>query len=306
MDSTTFHLVQQKENRRLTNEKNKWLWMVLAFLLLIPIPAYADVAVGDMIVTLGENLTPEQKQLLLTEMKAPEDAEIITVSNKEEHQYLGKYISKSLIGTRAISSSAITIGDKGTGIQVTTKNINWVTDEMYINALITAGVKDAKIYITAPIEVSGTAALTGIIKAYEVSTDTVIPEDVKQAANEEMVETANLGEDIGQEEATALMAKVKEQIAEQKPKTVEEVQTIIQDSAKELNISLTDEQLQSLISFFNKLKELNIDWNQVGNQLSEAKDKLTGYLESEEGKGFLAKIKEVFTSIVEAIKSFFS
>ncbi len=287
-------------------KKNKLLLMVLAFLLLIPIPAYADVAAGDMIITLGENLTEEQKQLLLTEMKAPENAEIITVSNQEEHQYLGNYISKSLIGTRAISSSAITIGDKGTGIQVTTKNINWVTDEMYINALITAGVKDAKIYITAPIEVSGTAALTGIIKAYEVSTDTVIPEDVKQAANEEMVETANLGEDIGKEEATALMAKIKEQIAEQKPKTVEEVQTIVQDSAKELNITLTEEQLQSLISFFNKLKELNIDWNQVGNQLNEAKDKLTGYLDSEEGQGFLAKIKEVFASIVDAIKSFFS
>ncbi|CAI9387973.1 DUF1002 domain-containing protein [Niallia sp. Sow4_A1] len=287
-------------------KKNKILLLILAFLLVLPIPAYADVAVGDMIVTLGENLTTEQKQLLLTEMNAPEDAEIITVSNQEEHQYLGNYISKSLIGTRAISSSAITIGDKDTGIQVTTKNINWVTDEMYINALITAGVKDAKIYITAPIEVSGTAALTGIIKAYEVSTDTVIPEDVKQAANEEMVETANLGEDIGQEEATALMAKIKEQIAEEKPQTVEEVQTIIQDSAKELNITLTDEQLQSLISFFNKLKELNIDWNQVGNQLSEAKDKLTGYLESEEGKSFLSKIKEVFASIVDAIKSFFS
>jgi uncharacterized protein YpuA (DUF1002 family) len=287
-------------------KKNKILLMLLAFLLLLPIPAYADVAVGDMIVTLGENLTEEQKQLLLTEMNAPEDVEIITVSNQEEHQYLGNYISKSLIGTRAISSSAITIGDKGTGIQVTTKNINWVTDEMYINALITAGVKDAKIYITAPIEVSGTAALTGIIKAYEVSTDTVIPEDVKQAANEEMVETANLGEDIGKEEATALMTKIKEQIAEEKPQTVEEVQTIIQDSAKELNIALTEEQLQSLISFFNKLKELNIDWNQVGNQLNDAKDKLTGYLESEEGKGFLAKIKEVFASIVDAIKSFFS
>lgn len=287
-------------------KKNKILLMVLTFLLLLPIPAYADVAVGDTIVTLGENLTAEQKQLLLTEMNAPEGVEIITVSNQEEHQYLGNYISKSLIGTRAISSSAITMGDKGTGIQVTTKNINWVTDEMYINALITAGIKDAKIYITAPIEVSGTAALTGIIKAYEVSTDTVIPEDVKQAANEEMVETANLGEDIGKEEATALMAKIKEQIAEEKPQTVEEVQTIIQDSAKELNITLTDEQLQSLISFFNKLKELNIDWNQVGNQLNEAKDKLTGYLESEEGKGFLAKIKEVFASIVDAIKSFFS
>ena len=45
-------------------------------------------------------------------MNAPEDAQIITVSNAEEHQYLGNYVAKSLIGTRALSSSAITIADK--------------------------------------------------------------------------------------------------------------------------------------------------------------------------------------------------
>ena len=39
---------------------------------------------------------------------------------------------------------------------------------MYINALATAGVKDASVYVTAPFSVSGTPALTGIIKAYEV------------------------------------------------------------------------------------------------------------------------------------------
>ena len=287
-------------------KNKKIVLLTLLMLFILPITANADVVVGDMIITLGENLTEEQKQLLLTEMKAKEDAQIITVSNAEEHKYLGSYISKSLIGTRAISSSAITIGEEGTGLQVTTKNINWVTDDMYTNALITAGVKDAKIYITAPIVVSGTAALTGIIKAYEVSTDSAIPEDIKQAANEEMVETANLGEDIGKEEATALMAKIKEQIAEQKPETTAEVQKIIENSANDLNITLSDAQLQSLLDFFNKLKELDIDWNQVGDQLNEAKDKLTGYLDSEEGQGFLAKIKEFFASIVDAIKSFFS
>jgi len=287
-------------------KNKKIVLLTLLLLFILPITANADVVVGDMIITLGENLTEEQKQLLLTEMKAKEDAQIITVSNAEEHKYLGSYISKSLIGTRAISSSAITIGEEGTGLQVTTKNINWVTDDMYTNALITAGVKDAKIYITAPIVVSGTAALTGIIKAYEVSTDSAIPEDIKQAANEEMVETANLGEDIGKEEATALMAKIKEQIAEQKPETTAEVQKIIENSANDLNITLSDAQLQSLLDFFNKLKELDIDWNQVGDQLNEAKDKLTGYLDSEEGQGFLAKIKEFFASIVDAIKSFFS
>jgi len=286
--------------------RKKWAVLVLSLLLLLPIRAFADAATGDMIITLGENLTDEQKKLLLTEMKAPDDAEIITVSNKEEHQYLGSYISKALIGTRAISSSAITIADAGSGIEVTTKNINWVTDEMYINALITAGVKDADIYVTAPIEVSGTAALTGLIKAYEVSTDTEIPEDVKQAANEEMVQTANLGEEIGTDKASALMAKIKEKIAENKPSTDADMEKIIDDAASELNITLTDIQKQTLMDFFNKLKELDINWNQVGDQLQDAKDKFNAFIDSEEGQGFLAKVKEFFVSLVDAIKSFFS
>ncbi len=286
--------------------RKKWAVLVFSLLLLLPIRAFADAATGDMIITLGENLTEEQKKLLLTEMKAPDDAQIITVSNKEEHQYLGSYISKALIGTRAISSSAITIADAGSGIEVTTKNINWVTDEMYINALITAGVKDADIYVTAPIEVSGTAALTGLIKAYEVSTDTEIPEDVKQAANEEMVQTANLGEEIGTDKASALMAKIKEKIAENKPSTDADMEKIIDDAASELNISLTDTQKQTLMDFFNKLKELDINWNQVGDQLQDAKDKFNAFIDSEEGQGFLAKVKEFFASLVDAIKSFFS
>lgn len=286
--------------------RKKWAVLVFSLLLLLPLHALADAAPGDMIITLGENLTEEQKKLLLTEMKAPDDAQIIKVSNKEEHQYLGSYISKALIGTRAISSSAITINDAGSGIEVTTKNINWVTDEMYINALITAGVKDADIYVTAPIEVSGTAALTGLIKAYEVSTDTEIPEDVKQAANEEMVQTANLGEEIGTDKASALMAKIKEKIAENKPSTDAELEKIINDAASELNISLSDTQKQTLMDFFNKLKELDINWNQVGDQLQDAKDKFNAFIESEEGQGFLAKVKEFFASLVDAIKSFFS
>ncbi len=275
-------------------------------LCLLPVQAFADMAEGDMIVTLGENLTDDQKNLLLAEMKAPEDAQIITVSNAEEHQYLGNYIAKSLIGTKAISSSAITVGKEGSGLEVETKNINWVTDEMYINALITAGVKDASIYITAPTSVSGTAALTGIIKAYEISADTTIPEDVKQAANEEMVETAELGETVGQENAAALIAKIKEEIAKNKPETDADLRAIIEQAAKELGITLTEEQIQSLIDLFNKIKDLDIDWNQVGDQLNQAKDKISKFLESEEGQGFLEKLKEFFVSLVDAIKALFS
>jgi uncharacterized protein YpuA (DUF1002 family) len=271
-----------------------------------PVHTFADIAEGDMIVTLGENLTAEQKKSLLSEMGAPNDVLTVTVSNQEEHQYLGKYISKSLIGTKAISSSAITIEPKGSGITVETKNINWVTDEMYVNALITAGVKDAKIYITAPITVSGTAALTGIIKAYEISADKTIPEEVKQAANQEMVETAKLGDSIGDQNAAALIAKVKEEIAKNKPKNDEELRKIIEQAAKDLNVTLTDEEMQRLMDFFNKLKDLNIDWNQVSDQLNKAKDRISKFLQSEEGQGFLEKIKQFFIWLIDAIKSIFS
>jgi len=286
--------------------KKIFVLLLLSLISLYPIHSFADMAEGDMIVTLGENLTETQKSNLLEEMGAPADVQIVTVTNQEEHQYLGKYIAKSLIGTKAISSSAITIAPKGAGIKVKTKNINWVTDEMYVNALITAGVKDANIYITAPISVSGTAALTGIIKAYEISADKTIPEDVKQAANEEMVETAKLGDSIGAENAAALIAKVKEEIAKNKPKNDAELRSIIEQAAKDLNVTLSDAELNSLIDFFNKLIDLNIDWNQVSDQLNKAKDQISKFLQSDEGQGFLEKLKQFFIWLIDTIKAIFS
>ncbi|CAH0163452.1 hypothetical protein SRABI84_00994 [Peribacillus simplex] len=285
---------------------NKWVIVTILLCLLLPYKAFADAAVGEMIVTLGENLTNEQKNMILSEMKAPNDVEVLTVTNAEEHEYLGDYIASRLIGTKAISSSAITLEEKGTGLKLESKNINWVSDEMYINALATAGVKDATVYVTAPIPVSGTAALTGVIKAYEISADKKIPEDVKQAANEEMVKTAKLGDEIGTEEASALVTKIKEEMAANPPANTEEVREVVESSAKDLGIALNDDQVQSLIDLFNKLKELDIDWNAVGDQLTAAKDKLSNFLESEEGQSFLDKLKEVFSSLIDAIKSLFS
>ncbi|MEA3573052.1 DUF1002 domain-containing protein [Peribacillus frigoritolerans] len=285
---------------------NKWVIITILLCVLLPYKAFADAAVGEMIVTLGENLTNEQKNMILSEMKAPNDVEVLTVTNAEEHEYLGDYIASRLIGTKAISSSAITLEEKGTGLKLESKNINWVSDEMYINALATAGVKDATVYVTAPIPVSGTAALTGVIKAYEISADKKIPEDVKQAANEEMVKTAKLGDEIGTEEASALVTKIKEEMAANPPANTEEVREVVESSAKDLGIALNEDQVQSLIDLFNKLKELNIDWNAVGDQLTAAKDKLSNFLESEEGQSFLDKLKEVFSSLIDAIKSLFS
>ncbi|WP_243386451.1 DUF1002 domain-containing protein [Bacillus kexueae] len=285
----------------------KWLLTVFSLCLLsLPSFALADAAVGDVIMTLGEDLSEEQKNSILEEMSATEDALMLTVSNEEEHNYLGNYIPKAQIGSKAISSSKITIGEKGSGLEVTTNHINWVTDEMYLNALMTAGVKDATIYVTAPFDVSGTAALTGLIKAYEVSTDEVISEDVKQLANKELIETAKLGDKIGAENAAALIAKIKEKVAENGlPKDEQELRSWIEQAAKDLNITLTEEEINNLISLFNEMKNLNINWEQIGDQLTKAKDQISKFLESEEGQSLLQSIKDLFKAIADSIRSLF-
>lgn len=286
----------------------KFLFSILFFLsLAVPSTGFADSAVGDVIITLGSDLTEQQKQDLLKEMNAPENPQIVTVTNEEEHKYLGDYIPKAQIGSKAISSSKIQIEKSGSGLEVQTNNINWVTDEMYLNALMTAGVKDANVYVTAPFEVSGTAALTGLMKAYEVSTDQAIPEDVKKVANQELVETAKLGDKIGEENASALIAKVKEQLSENGvPSNDQELREMIENAAKDLNITLSDDDINHLMNLFNNMINVNIDWDQVGQQLDQAKEKISKFLESEEGQNFLQQLKDFFSSLIDSIASFFS
>lgn len=281
------------------------LSVMAAALFIAPLKMLADAAPGDVIVTLGQNLTEEQKSTLLKEMDVSSDVETVTVTNEEEHKYLGQYISKAQIGSKAISSTKITIGDKDQGLSVETNNINWVTEEMYMNALTTAGVTDADIYVTAPFEVSGTAALTGILKAYETTAQIEIPEAQKQVANEEMVKTAELGERIGTKEATELMTRVKEEIAKNPVQSEEDLRALIEKVAKDMGIELTQEELNGLLALFNKMKDLNIDWDQVQSDLKNISENLGDFLNKEETQSFIQRIIDFLIAIIEAIKSLF-
>ena len=228
---------------------------ILAISVFMPAKASADAVTGDVVVTLGANLTAAQKQSILNEMGVdPDSAQIITVNNSEEHKYLDNYLSSAQIGTRALSSSKITIGKSGSGLTASTHNITYVSKDMYINALATAGVKDADVYVTAPFPVSGTAALTGLIKAYEAKTGEVIPEAKKQVANEEVVTTAELAnqDGVGKQKAADLVTAIKDNLAKNKPQSRADVEQAVRDSANQVNVKLSDADIQKLVDLFDK------------------------------------------------------
>jgi uncharacterized protein YpuA (DUF1002 family) len=247
---------------------------LLSFLFL-PTHLFAKNKVGETVVTLGANLTPAQKAKVLKEMSIKNNVQQITVTNKEEHKYLGNFLEKSTIGTRSISSAKITIAPKGKGIAVRTKNITKITESMYANAAITAGIKDADIFVNAPFQVSGTAGLTGIIKAFEVATGQKLDENQKMVANEEMVRTSQIGQFIKDpDKAAKFMNRIKEAVSKKKPETTKDYTKIIHAVSSEYNIHLNDQTVEHLIRFTQNFSNLNVNWDSLQDQFTHLRGKI--------------------------------
>lgn len=142
-----------------------------------------------------------------------EKCNVNTVTNAEEHQYLDAYVTNDHIGSRALSSVAVMDAKKGSGIKVTTKNINYCTASMYENALATAGVEDANVVVVGPFDMSGTAALIGAIKAYSVMSGEQVDTDVIDGAVNEIVVTGDIGNETGNtDEVAGMVAYLKDQV----------------------------------------------------------------------------------------------
>lgn len=280
---------------------------LLAFAIVVPHQASADKIVEQTVVTLGADLTESQRTAILNEMNAGSDVKTVEVTNEEEHKYLGKYMSKETIGTKAISSAKITLNDNGKGISVKTKNITHITEAMYANTAITAGIKDADIFVTAPFKVSGTAGLTGIIKAFEEATGKKIDEDQKQVANEELVRTQELADKINDNtKAVQFMNRLKEEIAKEKPETTEEYRDIVINVSNEFNLNLDNSTINNLVNFSQNFSKLDIDWDAITEQFDKLSSDIKGIITSEKTQGIIDTILEWLGDLFSTIGDFFT
>lgn len=259
----------------------------------------------EEVVSLGADLNEKQQQQMLDlfGVKAS-DVKIIKVTNQEERDYLKGLVSDDKIGTRAISCAYVKPLPKGEGLMVETYNISWVTKEMYANAMATAGVQDARVVAAAPFMVSGTAALTGIIKAFEEVSGKELDEQAKKVANEELVTTGELGQEIGKDKAAVLIKEIKERIIREKVKKPEDIKKIVLQIAKELNIELTEEQIDRIIALMEKISKLDIDINRITSQLENITQRLDNIRKTvEENKGLFQQIWEAITRFISWLQS---
>ncbi|MBQ4232454.1 MAG: DUF1002 domain-containing protein [Lachnospiraceae bacterium] len=274
--------------------------------------AKADAEYGDTMVTLGSDLNADERKTVLGLLELTEDdlktMTVLGITNQDEHDYLDDYLPASVIGTRALSSIKLVKAEDGTGIKVTTKNISYCTDAMYVNALATAGIKDAYVTVVGPFSISGTAALVGTMKAYEEMTGEDISEDVKDAATNELVVTGEIAEMIGDsDKASELMGYVKNEVLENKLKDEDEIRKVIEEASDEMGVTLTDDEVESIISIMKKLGGLDIDLNSIKDQAKGLYDKLEGLdIDTEKAEGVWNNIVSFFKGIYDKIINAFS
>ena len=280
--------------------------------------AQADAVAGedtsfDRYIAFGHDLKAKEKQTVLSGFGISEaelgDYKTVEITNQEEHDYLGKYISASVIGKRALSSVMVIKTEEGSGINVETKNINYCTSNMYCNALTTAGLKDAQVTVVGPFSISGTSALVGAMKAYSEMTGEKISEDTMDTATDELVTTAELGDSIGdKEKAAELIAAVKQKVFTDDLSSMADIEDAVENSAKALNLDLSESDISNITDMMEKVSKEDIDVDAITEQAKDIYENLKEKgidIGNVDTGGLAEKIGDFFASIFQAIADFF-
>lgn len=287
----------------------RWCSWILLLALLV-VPGFQADAAGSAVLALGADLSASQRATVLSEMGITEAEaaayETIYITNDMEHQYLDESLGASVVGTHALSSVLLIPQESGAGLSVETHNVNFCTIAMYRNALLTAGVQDAKVIVAAPSSISGTAALVGALKAYETYSGETVSEDAFSVATDELVLTGELMDELDSDQISDLIAYLKQQIAERGLDDPDKLSEVVRQASDEMDLKLTDEQVSQIVDLLLKLNKLDIDPGKLASQAKELYDKLDSLgidLDTEKVGNFITRF---VSSIWDLIQGFMS
>ena len=291
----------------------KWISMCCLVIALLAVGSIKADAAEAPVLALGADLTEDQKAIVFSEMGITAEQaasyQTIYITNDMEHQYLDEALGASVVGTRSLSSVLLIPQESGSGLSVETHNISYCTISMYRNALLTAGVADAKVIVAAPSSISGTAALIGAVKAYEAYSGEPVTDEALEVATDELVLTGDLMDELNNldpDQVSDMIAYLKQEIAERGLDDPEELENLVRQVAVEMEISLTDQQVSNIVDLLLKLGNLDIDANQLISQAKELYSRLESMGIELDGEKVGDFITRFVSSIWDLIQSFLS
>ncbi|HIV22187.1 MAG TPA: DUF1002 domain-containing protein [Candidatus Scatomorpha stercorigallinarum] len=281
------------------------LALILALCLLAPLcTAAADGGTARAVI--GADLNEEQTAGVYAAFGVERGSVTeLTVTNADEREYLDGLVDSGVLGTHAISCAYVELLPEGSGLEVTAENVNWCTPEMYVSALATAGITDARVKVAAPFAVSGTAALTGVYLAYEDITGEELSEEAKRVSSQELTVTASLSDSIGSLGSVEIINELKLLLDETRDMTDEELRAEIARIAAEAGVELNGSQVGQLVTLCRALEKLDPDaLREKVQSVQETLQSLGAALEK--AGGFFQRVMDAVSSVIDFFRGLFN
>lgn len=250
---------------------------------------------SDVVVTYGETTynNAEYKSIVDNYFNVNNAKESVITAN--DVNKISSDISQRTYNSNQIFSCTMVdvSGNNNIYIDVDTSKITTVTPSMYKSALDSAGITKGYVKITSPVAATGESALAGIMQSYEESTGTVIPEEVKDAANNEIYTQAEVAENsnASADDIANMMDEVKEEVSKENTTDGQTITNIINNVASNNNIQISNNDIDILVNSIQQTQS-------VQDQASQYQSELSDYVGSEEAQSLFDRIMNFVNSII--------
>ena len=194
-----------------------------------------------------------------------------TITAYQVNQVSSSITGKSYSSNQILSSALLDLNDNDNlQVSVDKSKITTITGDMYISALKSAGITSGHVYVTSPVSATGESALAGIMNAYEEVTNVEIPENVKEAANDEIYTQAEIVENSGvnADDLSKLVDDVKEEVSQGNITNSDDIKTIINNYVQNNNINITNNDIENLADTIEQVQNVQGDVNYYKGQVS--------------------------------------
>ena len=252
--------------------------LAFMFIAMAVIPTGFAGTTDQVVITYGETtyMNQQYKSLVDDYFASKANVDVKNIDSKvitagDVNQISSGYSGKVYNSNQIVSCALLDLNQNGE-ITVDVDNaITTITPQMYMSALKTAGIQGGHVYVTSPVSATGESALAGIMDCYEEATDVEIPENVKEAANQEISTQAEIinNSNVSADDLSKLVDDVKEKVNEENITDHATIVNIINDYSTNYNINISDSDIENLADTIEQVQSVQDDANAYKEQISD-------------------------------------
>lgn len=220
------------------------------------------------------------------------DEKVITSNDVNR---ISEGISQRTYNSNQIFSCAmVDLSSNNNNIQVDVDpKITTVTPKMYKSALNSSGITKGHVIVTSPVTATGESALAGIMKAYETATGQLIPEEVKNAANNEIYTQSEVvnNTNLSSDDVAALVDEAKEEVAKENTTNKETIINIVNNIASNNNIQISNNDVNILADSIQQTQSVQDKASDYQSQVSE-------YVNEDNARSLFDRIWDTIQSLI--------